>query len=101
MVAKANGFVDPIKNALLDLRGKLPSSKGFAGSEDLAEDTEVKKEPGPVKAGLMSRLKSFKEALKGMSDFQKLILLSIAVFLPAGILISTVLVGFIKKHKSK
>lgn len=101
VVAKANGFANPIKKALFDLRGKLPSSNGFAGSEDLAEDAEVEMEPGPGKAGLMSRLKSFKKSLKEMSDLQKIILLTIAVCLPAGILISSLLVGFIKKRKKK
>ena len=101
LIGKVNGFVDPIKKSLADLRGKMPSPKGFAGSEDLAEDTEVKMEPGPGKAGLMSRLKSFKKSLKEMSDLQKIILLTIAVCLPAGILISTILVGFIKKRKNK
>ncbi|PWJ59733.1 MULTISPECIES: hypothetical protein [unclassified Fibrobacter] len=95
---KISGFVGPIKNALNDLRGKIPSPKAFAGSEDAADGDEnavaVSQKPG-----LLGRLKNFKNSLKEMSDMQKLILLTIAICLPAGILISTLLVGFIKKRK--
>ncbi|MCQ2105119.1 MAG: hypothetical protein MJZ26_04925 [Fibrobacter sp.] len=83
----------------------MPSPKGFAGSEDLASEESAEngkiapKAENPIKLGLLTRLKNFKNSLKEMSDFQKLILLTIAICLPAGILISTILVGVIKKHK--
>lgn len=93
LIGKVNGFVDPIKKAVADLRGRMPSPKGFAGSEDLAEGEPVSEN------GLIVRLKKFKKSLKGMSDFQKLILLTIAIVLPAGILLSALLVGFIKSRK--
>lgn len=83
------GFVQPIKLAIQSLRGKLPNVKGFAGSEDLGEE--------PKKVGLGARLKIFKEKFNGLSDLQKLVLLTIAVVLPAGILISTMLVKVLKK----
>lgn len=107
LIGKVGGFVDPIKRALVDLRGKMPSPKGFAGSEELASEDFAEngkitpKKESPIRLGLLARLKNFKDALKGMSDFQKLILLTIAICLPAGILISTILVSFIKKHKRK
>lgn len=94
LIGKINGFVVPIQKSLADLRGKMPSPKAFAGSEELADDA-VKK------TGILDRVKNFKKSLKEMSDFQKLILLTIAVCLPAGILISTILVGVIKKRKKK
>ena len=83
------GFVLPIKSAIQSLRGKLPNVKGFAGSEDLGEM--------PKKPGLGARLKAFKKKFNDLGDFQKLILLTIAVVLPAGILISTMLVKMLKK----
>lgn len=107
LIGRINGFVDPIKKSLAELRGKMPSPKGFAGSEDLASEdssengTVVPKTASSIKLGLVTRLKNFKESLKGMSDLQKIILLTIAVCVPAGILISTILVGFIKKRKKK
>ncbi len=84
------GFVQPIKSAIQSLRGKLPNAKGFAGSEDLGEV--------PAKVGLGARLKIFKEKFSGLSDLQKLVLLTIAVCLPAGILISTMLVKALKRR---
>lgn len=101
---RVQGFVNPIKQAVGSLLGKLPKAKAFAGSEDLADGSTAKESDGSVvveKVGLMARLKSFKNSLKEMSDFQKLILLTIALVLPAGILISTILVGIIKKSKKK
>ena len=54
---------------------------------------------GGKKPGLLAKLKNFKQSLKGLSDAQKLILLTIAVVLPAGILIAVGLANFIKKRK--
>ncbi|MCF0222236.1 MAG: hypothetical protein HUK19_08085, partial [Fibrobacter sp.] len=51
--------------------------------------------------GLLARLKAFKNSLKDMSDFQKLILLTVAVVVPAGILLASLLVGVLKKHREK
>lgn len=96
----------PVKNALATLLGHVPSVKAFAGYEggmadDAQEGAAFADSKSVGKMGLLNRLKSFKKSLREMSDFQKLILLTIAVCLPAGILISTVLVGFIKKRKKK
>jgi len=93
---KVNGFVVPVKDAVSNLLGHIPRSKAFAGSEDLVDDSHE----APAN-GLIARLKNFKKSLKEMSDFQKLILLTIAICLPAGILISTILVGFIKSRRAK
>lgn len=96
---KVNNFVVPVKDAVAGLLGHVSSMKAFAGSEDLAEAGTEESAVPAGKVGLLGRLKNFKKSLKEMSDFQKLILLTIAICLPAGILISTVLVGIIKKHK--
>jgi hypothetical protein len=51
------------------------------------------------KPGLLAKLKDFKKSIKGLSDFQKLILLTIAVVLPAGILIAVALAGILRRKK--
>ncbi len=94
---KVGAFARPVWNATLDLLGKVPNPKAFAGSEDLAEETEA--DAAEVKPGLLGRLSNFKKSLKEMSDFQKLLLLTIAVVVPAGILIATILVKFLKSRK--
>lgn len=99
---KVSAFAKPVWNATLDLLGKVPSAKAFAGSEDLAEDSvdaEGAEGAAAGKPGLLGRLKNFKKSLKEMGDFQKLILLTIAVVVPAGILIATILVKFLKSRK--
>lgn len=104
---KVGGFVVPIKDAVAGLLGHFSDVKAFAGSEDLADSDEASagaegaaNGAAPAgKVGLLDRIKNFKKSLKEMSDFQKLILLTIAVVLPAGILVATILVGLIKKHK--
>lgn len=85
---KVNGFVLPIRNSVKNLLGHVSATSETDESED-----------APKKTGLLGRLQNLKRSLKEMSDMQKLILLTIAVCLPAGILISTVLVGFIRKRK--
>jgi len=104
---KFSGFVVPVKNALVALLGHVPDEvKSFVGlkpAEGNVGDSGTGEASGESsgKLGLLARLKNFKNSLKEMSDFQKLILLTIAICLPAGILISTILVGFIKNHKKK
>lgn len=99
---KVSGFVRPVKNALAALLGHIPNARAFAGAEDLAgENAEGNSEfieNSSGKLSLKARLKNFKNSLKEMSDFQKLILLTIAVCLPAGFLVATILVGFFKKR---
>ncbi|MBR4786089.1 MAG: hypothetical protein IK012_12695 [Fibrobacter sp.] len=92
---KLDGFVGPVKESVSKLMDMIPNGEAFAGSEDMAEAAEG----DVVKSGFKAKLKNFKQSLKGLSDFQKLILLTIAVVLPAGILISIMVVGFIKKRK--
>ena len=95
-------FVGPVKDSASKLFALIPGFKSFAGSEDLGEEadgsTSGGKKPGLL-AKLKNKLKNFKQSLKGLSDAQKLILLTIAVVLPAGILIAVGLANFIKKRK--
>lgn len=98
-------FVGPVKDSASKLFALIPGFKAFAGSEDLAnaddaDGVPVDGENGKVaKPGIRAKLKNFKQSLKGLSDAQKLILLTIAVVLPAGILIAVGLANFIKKRK--
>ncbi|MCQ2091917.1 MAG: hypothetical protein MJY85_04495 [Fibrobacter sp.] len=96
---KVGGFARPVWNATMNLLGKLPNPKAFAGSEDLGDESEYGEES--TNKSLLGRLKNFKKSLKEMSDVQKLILLTIAVALPAGILLATILVKFLKSRRAK
>ncbi len=91
-------FVGPVKDSASKLFALVPGFKSFAGSEDLGEEADGSTSGGK-KPGLLAKLKNFKQSLKGLSDAQKLILLTIAVVLPAGILIAVGLANFIKKRK--
>ena len=95
--ARVDGFVGPIKESASKLYAMIPKGAAFAGSEDLGQESDGSTSGG--KPGLLVKLKVFKKSIKGLSDFQKLILLTIAVVLPAGILIAVVLASFIKKRK--
>ena len=93
-------FVGPVKDAVSKLFALIPGFKSFAGSEDLADGAPAEGETAEkTKLGLRARLKNFKKSLKGLSDVQKLLLLTIAVVLPAGILIAVALASFIKRRK--
>lgn len=102
--SRADGFIGPVKNSASKLLALFPNIKAFAGSEDLAEGASAEGENAEgseevVKPGLCARFKNFKKSLKGLSDLQKLILLTIAVVLPAGILIAVALANFFKRRK--
>lgn len=98
-------FVGPVKDSVSKLFALIPGFKAFAGSEDLANANDVDGAPvdgenGKVaKLGIRAKLKNFKQSLKGLSDVQKLILLTIAVVLPAGIVLALALASFLKKRK--
>ena len=95
--SKVEGFVGPVKESASKLLAMIPKGEAFAGSEDMAEEsgeTATGKTPG-----LLAKLKDFKKSIKGLSDFQKLILLTIAVVLPAGILIAVALAGLLRRKK--
>ena len=87
----------------------LPGAKvldAFAGLEDQAEapaEGEVTPAEGNGKLSgikrFIAKFKDFKKSLKGLSDFQKLLLLTIAVVLPAGMFISVALLGFFNRKK--
>lgn len=94
----AGNFVGPVKESASKLMAMLPKMDAFAGSEDLGQESDGSTSGGK-KSGLLVKLKSFKKSLKGLSDLQKLILLTIAVVLPAGILISVALAGFLRRKK--
>ena len=95
--SKLDGFVGPVKESASKLLAMLPKMEAFAGSEDLGQESDGSTSGG--KPGLLAKLKDFKKSIKGLSDFQKLILLTIAVVLPAGILIAVALASIIKKNK--
>ena len=99
----AGNFVGPVKESASKLFAMLPKMEAFAGSEDLAGEGSEGVQEGAAKPagikGFVAKLKDFKNSLKGLSDFQKLILLTIAVVLPAGMLISIALLGFLKRKK--
>lgn len=97
--AKVDGFVGPIKDSVSKLYAMIPKGAAFAGSEDLGQEADGSTSGG--KPGLLVKLKDFKKSIKGLSDFQKLILLTVAVVLPAGILIAVVIAGVLKRRKSK
>lgn len=94
---KLNGFVAPVKESVAKLMAMIPKGEAFAGSEDLGQEADGSTSGG--KPGLLAKIKDFKKSIKGLSDFQKLILLTIAVVLPAGILIAIVLAKFLRRKK--
>ena len=95
--SRLDGFVGPVKESASKLFAMIPKGEAFAGSEDLGQESDGSTSGG--KPGLLVKLKNFKQSLKGLSDFQKLILLTIAVVLPAGIVIAIVLAGLIRRKK--
>ena len=97
---KLEGFVGPVKESASKLLAMIPKGEAFAGSEDLGEEHGASAgEAAGKKPGLLAKLKDFKKSIKGLSDFQKLILLTIAVVLPAGILIAVALAGLLRRKK--
>ena len=96
---KASQYVGPVKESASKLFAMLPKMEAFAGSEDLAEGSAEGAEGAAGKKGLLAKLKDFKNSLKDLTDFQKLILLTIAVVLPAGIIIAVALAGFLRRKK--
>lgn len=95
----AGNFAGPVKESASKLFAMLLKMEAFAGSEDLAEGSAEGAEGAAGKKGLLAKLKDFKNSLKGLSDLQKLILLTIAVVLPAGIIIAVALAGFLRRKK--
>ncbi len=98
--SKVEGFVGPVKESASKLLAMIPKGEAFAGSEDLAgeHDGDAVAKPAGLK-GFVAKLKDFKKSIKSLSDFQKLILLTIAVVLPAGILIAVALASMLKRKK--
>ena len=96
--AKADGFVGPIKDSASKLFAMIPKMEAFAGSEDLAGEGD-EAEDSSTNTDIKAKLKNSKKSLKELSDFQKLLLLTIAVVLPAGILISVTIAGLLKRRK--
>ena len=95
----AGNFAGPVKESASKLFAMLPKMEAFAGSEDLAEGSAEGAEGAAGKKGLLAKLRDFKNSLKGLSDLQKLILLTIAVVLPAGIIVAVALAGFLRRKK--
>ena len=96
---KLNGFVGPVKESVSKLMAMIPKGEAFAGSEEEADAVEGDEAPKRGLKGLVAKFKDFKKSLKDMSDFQKLILLTIAIVLPAGILISITVANLLKRKK--
>ena len=94
---KLDGFVGPVKESVSKLMAMIPKGEAFAGSEDMADEQEG--DADGKKPGLLAKIKDFKKSIKELSDFQKLILLTIAVVLPAGILIAVALASLLKRKK--
>ena len=95
-------YVGPVKDSVTKLMAMLPKMDAFAGSEELAEGEVVPAEGGEKPSGIkgfVAKFKDFKKSLKGLTDFQKLLLLTIAVVLPAGMFISVALLGFFNRKK--
>ena len=99
VAAYAGNFVGPVKESASKLFALFPKMDAFAGSEDLAGEGAEGATEGAAKPGLKAKLKDFKNSLKGLSDFQKLLLLTIAVALPAGIFIAVALASFFRRRK--
>jgi hypothetical protein len=98
----AVNFAGPVKDSVTKLMAMLPKMDAFAGSEDLAEGEVIPVESGNKLSGLkgfVAKFKDFKNSLKDLTDFQKLILLTIAVVLPAGIFIAVVLAELLRRKK--
>ena len=95
---KAGQYVGPVKESVSKLMAMLPKMDAFAGSEEQAEGDVVRAKPSGIK-GFIAKFKDFKKSLKGLTDFQKLLLLTIAVVLPAGMFISVALLGFFNRKK--
>lgn len=102
----AGNFVGPVKESASKLFALFPKLEAFAGLEDQAE-APAEGEIAPVEGngklsgikGFIAKFKDFKKSLKGLSDFQKLILLTIAVVLPAGIFIAVALAAILRRKK--
>ena len=92
-------YAGPVKDSVTKLMAMLPKMDAFAGSEDMAESSSPEGgKPSSIK-GFIAKFKDFKKSLKGLTDFQKLLLLTIAVVLPAGMFISVALIGFFTRKK--
>ena len=102
----AGNFVGPVKESASKLFALFPKLEAFAGLEDQAE-APAEGEVIPVERGnklsglkgFVAKFKDFKKSLKDLTDFQKLILLTIAVVLPAGIFIAVVLAELLRRKK--
>ena len=101
---RAAQYVGPVKESVTKLMAMLPKMEAFAGSEDLAGENaegavvDAAAKPTGIK-GFIAKFMDFKKSLKGLTDFQKLLLLTIAVVLPAGMFISVALLGFFNRKK--
>ncbi len=88
-------FVDDSKESV----NKLWKS---ARVQSVVRSTKKMKDAGAQKiskSGIRSKIKEFCHKIKGMSPFQKLLLLTIAVCLPAGIIVAVFVAGLIKSYQ--
>ena len=87
-------FVDDSKESVNKL-WKSEQVQSMVRSTEKLKDAGVEK---ISKSGFRGKIKEFRQKIKDMPPFQKLLLLTIAVCLPAGILIAVALTGFIKSR---
>ena len=70
--------------------------------QSVVRSTEKLKDAGAQKiskSGIRGKIKEFCHKIKGMSPFQKLLLLTIAVCMPAGIIVAVFVAGLIKSYQ--
>ena len=87
-------FVDDSKESVNKL-WKSEQVQSVVRSTEKLKDAGVQK---LSKSGIRGKIEAFRHKVKDMPPFQKMLLLTIAVCLPAGILIAVALTGFIKSH---
>ena len=99
----ANQYVAPVKDSVSKLMAMLPKVDWLPASAENRVEGDAAPADGAAKSfslkGFVAKFKDFKESLKGLNDFQKLLLLTIAVVLPAGMFISVALLGFFTRKK--
>lgn len=93
-------FVDDSKESVNKL-WKSERVQSMVRSTEKLKDEGMKKlsEKGIRSEGVRAKLNGFRKKIKGLSPFQKLMLLTIAVCLPAGIIIAVFVAGLIKSRQ--
>ena len=88
-------FVDDSKESVNKL-WKSERVQSVVRSTEKLKDAGVQK---ISKSGIRGKVKDFRKKVKELPPFQKLLLLSIAVCLPAGIIVAAFVAGLIKSRQ--